>query len=231
MLRARHIFMSISALLLLWASQLGLAGGETQKSPILDRVEVIHKAPENLEKLSLRELLAEKASRVRDLSVIKEASDEPDVARQKLLETILGYDDKRLQIVEVIPQLIEDYRIEGEFRDSLLNYSETFDVEMRDARKYVKTLDDYKSYDFRFSAVYMSMMFAFRENPEFHQRLLADLSNENTAIGRYRKGLDESYAKIERDKQLIQNIYAINELEQAIAIIDQEILKRGHAEL
>ena len=211
MLKALHIF-RLASVLLLCISQPGFAGGETKKSPVLDRVEVIYKAPENLEELSLEELLAAKALHVRDLKAIKEASDEPDVARQKLLKTILEHDDRRLQIVEIIPQLIVDYQIEGEFRDSLLNYSKTFDVEMRAARKHIKTLNDYKSYDFRFSAVYMSMMLAFKENPEFHKRLLKDLSNEDTVIGKYRKELDKSYAQVGRDKQLIHNIYSIGEL-------------------
>lgn len=231
MLKTPHILRLVSALMLLWISQPLFAGGEVKKSPIFDRIEVIYKAPENLGELSLEELLAEKALHVRDLKAIKEASDEPDVAKQKLLETILEHDDRRLQIAEIIPQLIADYQIEGEFRDSLLNYSKTFNVEMRAARKHVKTLNDYKSYDFRFSAVYMSMMFAFRENPEFHKRLLKDLSNEDTAIGKYRKELDESYAQVGRDKQLIQNIYSIGELEQTITTIDQEILRRTHKEM
>ena len=136
----------------------GLAGGETVKSPILDRTEVVYSAPENLDQLTLEELQAEKAVRTQDLVAIQQASD-TDVARQKLLEIIFEHDDKRLQIVKVISELIDEYQIEGEFRNALLGYRDTFDVDIRDARKHVHTLDDYKSYDFRFSAVYMSMMF------------------------------------------------------------------------
>ena len=231
LLRIQLICRGLIAVALLLTGQYSFAGGETTKSPILDRVEVIYTVPKNLEKLSLEELQAEKAARVRDLSTIKEASDEPDVAKQKLLKTILEHDDKRLKIVEVIPQLIDEYQIEGEFRDALLGYRNTFDVDIRYARKNVHKLDDYKSYDFRFSAVYMSMMFKFNENPEFHKKMVADLQDPNTAIGKYRKELDESYAKVERDKHMIQNIYSINELERSIAQIDEEISKREHTEL
>ncbi len=231
MLRIQFIFRGLSAVVLLLAGQFTYAGGETSKSPILDRVEVLYAAPENLTELTLVQLQAEKASRVRDLSVIKEASDEPKVAKDKLLQSIFDHDDKRLQIVAVIPQMIEDYQIEGEFRDSLLGYSNTFDVDIREARKDVHKLADYKSYDFRFSAVYMSMMFKFKENPEFHKRMIADLQDPDTAIGKYRIELDESYAKVEHDKYLVQNIYSANELEQAIATIDKEISKRQHVEL
>ncbi len=223
-----HGFVLLALLLM---CQSGYTGGETKKSPILDRVEVVYEAPENIENLSLEELQAEKAVCVRDLSVINEASDEPQVAKQKLLNTILEHDNKRLEIVEVIPELIDQYHINGEFRDSLLGYRRTFDVDIRDARQHVHSLDNYKSYDFRFSAVYMSMMFKFNENPEFHERLVEDIKNPDTVIGEYRKKLDDSYAQVEHDKYLVQNIYSINELEQVIATIDEEITKRRHAEL
>ena len=231
MLITQHSLKGIFVLVLAFMCQTGFAGGETKKSPILDRVEVIYEVPENIEKLSIEELQAEKAVCVRDLSVIKEASDEPAVAKQKLLQTILKHDDKRLEIVNVIPELIDEYQINGEFRDSLLGYRQTFDVEIRNSRQHVHTLDDYKSYDFRFSAVYMSMMFKFTENPEFHARMAEDMKDPNTTIGKYRKDLDDSYAQVEHDKYLVQNIYSINELEQVIAIIDEEITKRRRAEL
>ena len=231
MLKMRLIFTILSFFALLVAGSLCFAGGETQKSPILDRVKVLYKAPENMESLSLEQLQNERDTRVRDLAVIKEANDQPDLAKQKLLESILAHDDKRLNIVQVIPQMIEEYGINGEFKDILMGYSSTFDNEIRAARTYVHSIDDYKSYDFRFSAVYMSMMFKFSENEEFHQKMIADMQDTSTAIGKYRKELDESYAKVEHDKYLIQNIYSVNELEQAIAAIDEEITKRQKAEL
>ncbi len=216
---------------MLFISTVSFAGGETIKSPILDRVKVLHKAPENLSALSLEQLSKERETRQRDLSVIRQASDEPEVAKQQLLETIMAHDDVRLKIANVIPVMIEDYKIEGELRDALLGYSNTFEVDMREARKDVQTISDYKSYDFRFSAVYMSMMFKFNENPDFHKKLVTDMENPETAIGGYRKELNDSYAKVEHDKYLIQNIYSVDELEKAIASIDEEISKRKKAEL
>ena len=112
-----------------------------------------------------------------------------------------------------------------------MGYSSTFDNEIRTARNHVHSIDDYKSYDFRFSAVYMSMMFKFNENKSFHEKMITDMKDSSTAIGKYRKELDESYAKVSRDKYLIQNVYSVNELEQAIAEIDEEIAKRQKAEL
>ena len=220
-----------SAILCLMMSSLSFAGGETQKSPILDRIKVLHKAPENMESLSLEQLKEERANRVRDMEVIKEASDEPEMAKQKLLDSIMAHDEKRLNIVHVIPQMIEAYGIEGDFKETLMGYSSTFDNEIRAARKDVHSIDDYKSYDFRFSAVYMSMMFKFNENKNFHEKMVADMSDSSTAIGKYRKELDESYAKVSHDKYLIQNVYSVNELEQAISEIDVEIAKRQKAEL
>ncbi len=217
--------------IMLSISSICFAGGETIKSPILDRVKVLHKVPDNLDTLSLEQLHSARDSRQRDLEVIRQASDEPEVAKQQLLKTILAHDEVRLKIAQVIPEMIEDYKIEGKFRDSLLGYSNTFNVDMREARKNVHSIADYKSYDFRFSAVYMSMLFKFNEKPEFHKRLVSDMEDTNTAIGSYRKELDASYATVEHDKYLIQNIYSVNELEQAIAAIEEEISKRKQAEL
>jgi len=231
MRKIRQINAGLSITLMLFISSVSFAGGETIKSPILDRVRVLHKVPENLASLSLQQLNAERETRQRDLDVIRQASDEPEVAKQQLLETIMAHDDVRLKIAQVIPVMIEDYKIEGKFRYSLMGYSNTFNVDMREARKGVHSIGDYKSYDFRFSAVYMSMMFKFNENPEFHKRLVSDMQDSDTAIGSYRKELDESYTKVEHDKYLIQNIYSVNELEQSIAAIDEEISKRKQAEL
>ena len=231
MRKIRLINAAICITLMLFVSSASFAGGETIKSPILDRVKVLHEVPKDIESLSLEQLQKERDTRQRDLEVIRQASDEPEVAKQKLLETIMAHDDVRLKIAEVIPVMIEDYEIDGKLRDSLLGYSNTFEVDMREARKDVHTIGDYKSYDFRFSAVYMSMMFKFNENPDFHKKLVTDMQDSDTAIGGYKKELDESYAKVEHDKYLIQNIYSANELEQSIAAIDEEISKRKKAEL
>lgn len=231
MRKKQLIHAGICVAVMLFMSPISFAGGETIKSPILDRLEVLHKVPENLDTLSLQQLNSERESRQRDLDVIRQASDEPEVAKQQLLETILAHDEVRLKIAQVIPMMVDDYKIEGKLRDSLLGYSNTFEVDMREARKDVHSIDDYKSYDFRFSAVYMSMMFKFNENPDFHKRLVTDMQDSNTAIGGYKKELDESYAKVEQDRYLIQSIYSVNELEQAIAAIEEEISKRKQAEL
>ena len=74
-------------------------------------------------------------------------------------------------------------------------------------------------------------MFKFTENPDFHARMVEDMKDQNTVIGKYRKDLDDSYTQVEHDKYLVQNIYSINELEQVIGIIDEEITKRHRAEL
>lgn len=231
MQKIRLIHAAICIAMMFLISPISLAGGETIKSPILDRVKVLHKVPDNLDSLSLEQLMVERETRQRDLTVIRQASDEPEVAKQKLFETIMAHDDVRLKIAEVIPVMVDDYEIDGKLRDSLLGYSNTFEVDLREARKDVHNIADYKSYDFRFSAVYMSMMFKFNENPEFHKRLVTDMQDSGTAIGGYKKELDESYAKVEHDKYLIQNIYSVNELEQSIAAIDEEISKRKKAEL
>ena len=221
----------LSFLILMLVGPLVLASGEVLKSPILDRVKVLYATPGNLENMTLEQLHEERDVLAKELTAIQLISDTPEIARQKFLETIFMHDDKRLQISRVIHDLIDEYQIEGKFRDDLIGYSDTFDVKLRNARKHVHTLDDYKSYDFRFSAVYMSMMLKFNENSEFQKRMVADMQNPDTSMGRYRKEIDESYAEVLRNKYLIQNIYSINELEGAITRINEEISRRDRAEL
>ena len=217
-------------LLLVLAGPAVLASGEVLKSPILDRVKVLYSAPANLEGLTLEQLHAEKTVLADELAAIQQVSDAPEVARQKFLETVLEHDDKRLRIVDVIHKLIDEYQIEGKFRDDLIGYSNTFDQEIRAAREHVHTLEDYKSYDFRFSAVYMAMMLKFNESPEFRKRMEADMKDPGTSMGRYLKEMDESYAVVLHEKYRIQNIYSIHELENAITHINAEISRRDHTE-
>ena len=207
------------------------ASGEVLKSPILDRVKILYSAPSNLEDLTLEQLHEERAVLEKELNSFRQASDAPEIAKQKFLETVFEHDDKRLQIVGVIRDLIDEYQIEGKFRDDLIGYSNTFDVAVRNARKHVHTLEDYRSYDFRFSAVYMSMMMRFNEDPEFRKRMVEDMQNPDTPWGKYRKEIDESYAEVQRKKFLIQNIYSVNELERAVTSIDEEISRRGRTQL
>ena len=207
------------------------AGGETVKSPMLDRMEVIYPTPSDLGQMTLKQLHAEKAARIQDLDAIQYVNGAPDIARQKFLELIFEHDDKRLRIAEVIPNLIEEYQIKGEFRTALLGYRDTFENVIRDARNHVHDLEDYKSYDFRFSAVYMSMMLKFSENPEIQKRMIADMKNPDTQIGRYLKEMADSYSKVENSRHLLQDSYSIEELERAIAAIEGEITRRKHEEL
>ena len=62
----------------------------------------------------------------------------------------------------------------------------------------VASLQDYPSYDFRFAAVYMSMLYSFQKYPDFYERLKGDMVDEETSIGSYRKTLDDSYGGVKK---------------------------------
>ena len=149
-----------------------------------------------------------------------------ELAEQHMLEQLMLHDDARLSITEVIPQLIEDYAIEGKFKDTLLGYRSTFTDEIVESRKNVENLQDYQSYDFRFTAVYMSMLFAFLEHPEFYDRLKKDMEDGNTAIGKYRKNLDSSYGGVAQAKKQMDMIHSTEDLQKVIDALDQELERR-----
>ena len=145
-----------------------------------------------------------------------------------MLKELLAHDAVRLSIADVIPELIEDYNIEGKFKDTLLGYRSTFTDELMAGHAAVRTLKDYQSYDFRFAAVYMSMLFSFQDHPEFYQRLKADMADAATAIGGYRKSLDDSYQGVEKARAEIDKLASTEDIEKVIAALSAELAKRGY---
>ena len=204
------------------------ADGSTHRIPGIDR-QVSYRVPANLTSLSTQQLENMRASHHRDLARLKNTADSArQQAEDNMLKELLAHDLVRLSIADVIPGLIEDYNIEGKFKDTLLGYRSTFTGELMASRATVKTLKDYQSYDFRFAAVYMSMLFSFQEHPEFYKRLKADMVNATTAIGGYRKLLDDSYQGVEKARVEIDQLGSTEDIEKVIAALSEELAKRGY---
>ena len=103
--------------------------------------------------------------------------DSREVRQEKLLKALLEYDDMRIQITNVIDEIIVEYNVNNEIREILLNFKETFKDIIKDNRPLVKNLRDYKAYDFRLGSAYLAMMSAFHETEDsrrFYSRLVKD---------------------------------------------------------
>lgn len=203
-----------------------LADGSSHKIPGIDREPAAHQVPADLQNLPTEEITSIRTARQKDLEKLRNGADSKEVAEEYMLEQLLLHDSVRLKIIDVIPQIIEDYAIEGKFKETLMGYRSTFDENVSELRKGIKNLKDYQAYDFRFAAVYMSMLFAFQEHPEFYKRLKADMVDENTSIGDYRKRLDDSYGRVELAKAQMDAVHSAEDLENVIATLDEELARR-----
>lgn len=192
--------------------------------PIQDAV--IFKVPENLAALSTDEISDLRQTHVENLEKTASNADQVKQAEEKLFNQLMEHDLVRLSIADVIPELISDYQIDGEFKETLLGYQSTFAVDMMRNREAVNNLADYPSYDFRFAAAYMSMLYAFQKYPGFYDRLKVDMVNEESHIGRYRKSLDESYAEVKQARAEMDFAKSGNDIKKVIAALDDELARR-----
>ena len=116
---------------------------------------VLYTVPDNLESLSTEQITDMRAAHQLDLEKTAADKSAEQQAEAKLFKQLMDHDLVRLTIADVISDMITDYEIDGEFKETLLGYKSTFSVEMMENREVVHDLEDYPSYDFRFAAVYM----------------------------------------------------------------------------
>lgn len=193
--------------------------------PIQDTV--LYKIPENLASLSTEEISVLRESHVQDLKKTAANETEEQLAEEKLFKQLMAHDLVRLTIADVIPDLIKDYQIEGEFKETLLSYKSTFSEDLMRSRESVENLEDYPSYDFRFAAVYMSMLYAFQKYPDFYEQLKVDMVDEKTHIGNYKKTLDTSYANVKKARAEMDFAKSGGDLKKVITALDDELARRA----
>ena len=189
---------------------------------------VIYTVPENLASLSTEEITDMRAARQQDLDRATADANAEKVAEERLFETLMSHDLVRLSIADVISELISEYKIDGEFKDTLLGYQNTFAEDLMASRASVENLEDYPSYDFRFAAVYMSMLYSFQKYPDFYERLKADMVNEQTPIGSYKKTLDESYGGVVKARAEMDFMKSGDDLKKVITALDEELARRSN---
>ena len=152
-----------------------------------------------------------------------------NTAKEELLVALLEYDDVRIQITDVIDEVINEYKVEEDVKNILLSFKSTFENIIKDNRHLVKNLRDYKAYDFRLGSAYLAMMSAFHETEEsrkFYSRLVQDKKDDKTSIGRYNKKLKLSQENINLIKKEMEKHSEISDVKKVLAKIEKEILSR-----
>ena len=152
-----------------------------------------------------------------------------NTAKKELLVALLEYDDVRIQITDVIDEVINEYKVEEDVKNILLSFKSTFKNIIKDNRHLVKNLRDYKAYDFRLGSAYLAMMSAFHETEEsrkFYSRLVQDKKDDKTSIGRYNKKLKLSQENINLIKKEMEKHSEISDVKKVLAKIEKESLSR-----
>ena len=219
----RLCFFSLLALFLL---QQSVVADQPQPHPIIDKPLPGYTKSQLLSEMTLEQLLRLKNEYAAEMKTLNKIVTETHKDDQYLIGKLIAYDRERLRIIEVIPILIKDYDIKSPFSDALLRYAKTFeDLDKRYKGK-LKTLEDYRSYDFRLGMTYMSMMASLQGEEDLYQNLHADMKDEDTAIGAYIKKLDVAYAEVEKASDDIGEFNTIRHLSQEIERIEQELNSR-----
>lgn len=171
-------------------------------------------------KLTLKEYLNEKYSKNIETK---------ESMKKKLLNSLLEYDDVRIQISKVLDEVVIEYDVSEDIKKTILDFKDTFDMIIKDNRPLVKNLRDYKAYDFRLGSAYLAMMSAFHDTDEkkiFYSRLVKDKKDDKTSIGKYNKKLKLAQQKVNLVKQEMNNFSELSEIKSVIKKIDIEISKR-----
>ena len=223
--RSRTRFGIFQLLILLLLPQYAIAE-QPQPHPIIDKSVPGYARSEQLSEMSLSQLL-----KLRDDYITQKKNLDDIVAKthkndQYLIDKLIAYDRERLRIIEIIPILIKDYDIKPPFSDSFLRYAQTFTKLNNQYKGQIKTLDDYRSYDFRLGMAYLSMMTSLQEQTNLYQHLHADMGDEKTTIGAYIKQLDLAYANVEQASDDIEELNIIRHLTRELERIEQELKSR-----
>ena len=156
--------------------------------------------------------------------------DSREVRQKKLLKALLEYDDMRIQITNVIDEIIKEYNVNDEIKEILLSFKETFKSIIKDNRPLVKNLRDYKAYDFRLGSAYLAMMSAFHETEDsrrFYSRLVEDKKDDSTSIGKYSKALQSAQININLMKKESEKFEEISDIKNILDKIEKEISLRN----
>ena len=147
-------------------------------------------------------------------------------SEEKLLDTLLMYDDIKLNIVPTIIKLIQEYNVAGKYKERLLGYCDTFSEKIKQSRLDVHSLAAYKLYSTHFSIVYVSLIYTFKENPGFYARYKRDLGDPSSTIGRYISQLNLAYKHVEMADKIYQTQLIATKNKASLDKLNREIALR-----
>ena len=142
------------------------------------------------------------------------------------MNALLRYDDQRAKILIVIPKIIREYQIKDPLKQELTNSLATFDRIIQEFRPHIRTLQDYKPYDFQIGFTYIAMMTNIRSYSSIYDKLQKDKKNDQSIIGSYTLSLTSSYKDVEAEKVALENTELFFKIKKNIEAINTEIKLR-----
>ncbi len=178
---------------------------------------------ESLQELELDELKARRAAYAAQLD---EAIAPTAELEGGLLAALLAYDDERVRIVELIPQLIELYELDAEFAEDLMNFRDTMSRIVAELKPNVTNLQSYKPYDFRMGVSFAALMTIMQKQQAVRERMLRDQEDPDTLLGQYYRQLRSHYQEVEEARGKLEQGYKAQDIKEQVERIDAELQRR-----
>ena len=192
--------------------------------PVVDIPRATMPSAELLQDSTISELRAQRETYTEQLDTASDLSVEE--LEKQLLHALLIYDDERIQIIDLIPQIIKHYEVEGTLKEDLMNFRRTLIKIVEELRPEVTTLQSYKPYDFRLGVSYAAMMTIMQRKQLVRDRMLQDHKNPETILGRHSQRLKETYRLVQKARERLELRYRAETLKEQIDRIDTELRRR-----
>ncbi len=192
--------------------------------PVVDIPRSSLLSEEKLQETPTRELEAQRKVYAEQLGAIPVLSAEE--LEGELLRVLLVYDAERIQIIDIIPKMIEHYELQGTLREDLMNFRGALVRIVEELRPEVTSLQKYKPYDFRIGISYAAMMTIMQKQQAVRDRMLRDQKDPATMLGQHSQRLQEAYRAVEEARQQLERGYQTETLKEQIGRIDFELKRR-----
>ena len=192
--------------------------------PVVDIPRTAMPSAESLQDNTISELRAQREIYAKQLDAASATSTEE--LEKQLLQALLIYDDERIQIIDIIPKIIEQYEVEGTLKEDLMNFRRTLIKIVEELRPEVTTLQRYKPYDFRLGVSYAAMMTIMQRKEEVRDRMLKDHKDPETTLGQHSQRLQVTYRAVQEARERLELGYQAETLKEQIDQIDTELRRR-----
>ena len=192
--------------------------------PIVDVPRTAMPSAQSLRDVATGELLSQRETYARQLD--DAAAIATEELETQLLDALLVYDDERIRIIDLIPDIIDRYEVGQTLGDDLMNFRRTLSRIVEELRPEVTSLQKYKPYDFRIGFSYAAMMTIMRKEQAVRDRMLEDQGNPETLLGQHSQRLQQTYREVEKARARLELGYRTDSLREQIDRIDTELRRR-----